>query len=126
MNSEAHNPSRSARQTLCNMAVEFSAFSALIAPDEAVFEALQGRPFAPKDDLWTQALQHWQSLYSDADARFDTELAFDVNELAPMLTWGTSPQHAVAIDQTVPQVLKSDRLLGQNRLRRGPRASFAQ
>jgi 3-isopropylmalate/(R)-2-methylmalate dehydratase large subunit len=92
-----------ARQTLCNMAVEFSAFSALIAPDEAVFEALQGRPFAPKDDLWTQALQHWQSLYSDADARFDTELAFDVNELAPMLTWGTSPQHAVAIDQTVPQ-----------------------
>lgn len=92
-----------ARQTLCNMAVEFSAFSALIAPDETVFEALQGRPFAPQGDLWAQALQHWQSLYSDAGARFDTQLAFDVSELAPMLTWGTSPQHAVAINQTVPQ-----------------------
>ena len=92
-----------ARQTLCNMAVEFSAFSALIAPDETVFEALQGRPFAPQGDLWAQALQHWQSLYNDAGARFDTQLAFDVSELAPMLTWGTSPQHAVAINQTVPQ-----------------------
>ncbi|MFH7042248.1 3-isopropylmalate dehydratase large subunit [Paucibacter sp. JuS9] len=91
-----------ARQTLCNMAVEFSAFSALIAPDAAVCEALEGRPFAPQGPLWEQALQHWQGLYSDADARFDAELSVDVEGLAPMVTWGTSPQHAMPVDQAVP------------------------
>ena len=92
-----------ARQTLCNMAVEFSAFSALIAPDDAVFEALHGTPFAPKGAQWTQAVAHWRTLYSDADAHFDSEIVFDVSELAPMVSWGTSPQHAVAITGTVPQ-----------------------
>lgn len=91
------------RQTLCNMAVEFSAFSALIAPDEAVFEALHGKPFAPKGEQWAQAVQHWQTLYSEADAHFDSEIDFNVSDLAPMVSWGTSPQHAVAINETVPQ-----------------------
>jgi 3-isopropylmalate/(R)-2-methylmalate dehydratase large subunit len=92
-----------ARQTLCNMAVEFSAFSALIAPDEAVFTALQGRPFAPKGELWKQALGHWRSLFSDADAVFDAELSLDVSDLEPMVSWGTSPAQSLAIGETIPE-----------------------
>ena len=91
-----------ARMTLCNMAVEFSAFTGLIAPDQATFDYLEGRPFAPKGEGWTQALEAWRELHSDADAQFDFETRLDVSRLSPMLTWGTSPQHAVAVNQRVP------------------------
>lgn len=92
-----------ARQTLCNMAVEFSAFTALIAPDEKVFSALQGRPFAPSGAQWEEALASWRTLKSDEGAIFDVELEMDVSNLAPMVTWGTSPQHACGVDGVVPE-----------------------
>lgn len=91
-----------ARMTLCNMGVEFSAFTALIAPDDAVFEYLAGRPYAPDGALWEKALMHWRTLQTHEEARFDRESSYDASEIAPMVTWGTSPQHAVSIDGSVP------------------------
>jgi 3-isopropylmalate/(R)-2-methylmalate dehydratase large subunit len=91
-----------ARMTLCNMAVEFSAFTGLIAPDQATFDYLQGRPFAPKGEGWERACSAWRVLRSDVDAVFDAETRLDVSTLVPMLTWGTSPQHAIGVDACVP------------------------
>jgi len=91
-----------ARLTLCNMATEFSAMTATIAPDEMTYEYLAGRRFAPQGALWESALGQWRSLVSDDGAAFDHEIEIDVAGLAPMITWGTSPQHAVGIDGRVP------------------------
>lgn len=90
------------RMTLCNMATEFSAFTALIAPDDAAFEYIEGRPFSPKGAAWDDALTHWRTLHSDGDAVFDTEIGVDASEVSPMVTWGTNPQQASAIDGRVP------------------------
>lgn len=94
--------SMEARMTLCNMAVEFSAFTGLIAPDQSTFDYLQGRPYAPQGQAWAQAREAWRDLHSDADARFDLETRLDVSRLSPMVTWGTSPQHAVGVGECVP------------------------
>ena len=91
-----------ARLTLCNMATEFSAFTAIIAPDDIVFAYLEGRPYAPKGDDWTAAVAHWRTLASDGDAVFDREIRVDAADVAPMITWGTSPQQAVPLDRSVP------------------------
>jgi 3-isopropylmalate/(R)-2-methylmalate dehydratase large subunit len=90
------------RLTLCNMAAEFSAVTALIAPDDTTFEYLQGRRYAPRDAQWDLALAQWRSLPSDPLAVFDAEIPIDVDDLAPMITWGTSPQHAVRITDAIP------------------------
>jgi 3-isopropylmalate/(R)-2-methylmalate dehydratase large subunit len=95
------------RLTLCNMATEFSALTGLIAPDEKTFDYLAGRPFAPKDAMWERALESWRALGTDADAVFDEQISLDVRELAPMITWGTSPQHAVQVTGRVPDVAAS-------------------
>jgi len=93
-----------ARMTLCNMAVEFSAFTGLIAPDSKTIRYLQGRPYAPRDAGWEQALQHWATLYSDPAASFDAEKVLDCSQLSPSITWGTSPEHATTVDGCVPQL----------------------
>ncbi len=93
-----------ARFTLCNMAVEFSAFTGLIVPDEKVFNYLQGRSFAPGGDDWDACVESWRSLASDDDASFDAELCIDSVEIAPTVTWGTSPQHAVPVTDSVPDI----------------------
>ncbi len=92
-----------ARLTLCNMAVEFSAFTGLVAPDEKTIEFTRGRTYAPRGAAWKNAAAHWQSLISDADAHFDAELMIDCAEIKPSVTWGTSPQHTVSIDGCVPE-----------------------
>ena len=92
-----------ARLTLCNMATEFSAMTGLIAPDERTFEYLRGRDFAPEGATWDHAVASWRELSSDVGAHFDVDIEIDVSTLAPMITWGTSPQHAVAIDGVVPE-----------------------
>ncbi|MBL8360763.1 MAG: 3-isopropylmalate dehydratase large subunit [Rubrivivax sp.] len=94
--------SMEARLTLCNLAVEFSAFTGLIAPDDTVFEYLHGRPYAPKGATWERAVAAWRTLHSDDDTVFDREIEVDASAIPPMLTWGTSPQHAVAVDAAVP------------------------
>lgn len=91
-----------ARLTLCNMATEFAAFSAVIAPDQTTFDYLQGRPFAPSGEVWNQAVTQWAELASDAEAVFDVDLSIDAAEVAPMVTWGSSPQQVVKLDSPVP------------------------
>ncbi|HWF77000.1 MAG TPA: 3-isopropylmalate dehydratase large subunit [Caulobacteraceae bacterium] len=94
--------SMEARMTLCNMTIEGGARAGLVAPDETTFAYLMGRPAAPKGGAWEMALAYWKGFVSDPDAVFDRELAIDVSQLAPMVTWGTSPEDVVAIDGAVP------------------------
>ncbi|OYQ31649.1 3-isopropylmalate dehydratase large subunit [Niveispirillum lacus] len=90
------------RMTLCNMAVEFAAWTGLVAPDAKTIDWVQGRPFAPKGDLWDRAVADWQELVSDAEAVFDKEIVLDAPSIAPTVTWGTSPQHAIPLTGHVP------------------------
>jgi len=90
------------RLTLCNMGVEAGARTTLIAPDDKTLAYLRGRPFSPTGELWDKAVQHWRGLASDEAAQFDAELRFDVGGVAPQITWGTSPEQVMPIDQTVP------------------------
>jgi 3-isopropylmalate/(R)-2-methylmalate dehydratase large subunit len=90
------------RLTLCNMSIEAGARAGLVAPDETTFEYLQGKPFAPKGAQWDQALAHWKTLPSDPDAVFDREERFDAASLAPMVTWGNSPEEALPVTGSVP------------------------
>lgn len=94
-----------ARMTLCNMAVEFSAFTAIIAPDEKVLQFIKQRPYAPSGDLWKAATQDWQTLRSDSNANFKKTIEVASNKIAPMVTWGTSPEHACNIDGIIPNPL---------------------
>lgn len=91
-----------ARLTLCNMATEFSAFSAFIAADDVVFEYLRGRAYAPIGAEWDRAVASWRGLVTDEGAVFDAELAIDAADVAPMVSWGTSPQQAVPLGRPVP------------------------
>lgn len=91
-----------ARMTLCNMGVELSAFTAVIAPDETAISFLEERPYAPTGDAWKQARSEWTDLHSDEDAVFDRDVKVDVSNLSETVTWGTSPEHAVDIGGHVP------------------------
>jgi 3-isopropylmalate/(R)-2-methylmalate dehydratase large subunit len=91
-----------ARLTLCNMAVEFGAWTGIVAPDELTFEYVRGRPFAPQPGQWDAAVAHWRTLHSDPDATFDREIQVDCRGLPPQVTWGTSPQQGCGIDGEVP------------------------
>jgi 3-isopropylmalate/(R)-2-methylmalate dehydratase large subunit len=88
--------------TICNMSVEFGARMGLIAVDDAAIEYIAGRPFAPQGAAWEQATDEWRGCVSDDDARFDREIAIDCRELAPQVSWGTTPQDIVAIGERVP------------------------
>ncbi|NND82890.1 MAG: 3-isopropylmalate dehydratase large subunit [Gammaproteobacteria bacterium] len=90
------------RMTLCNMAIESGARAGLVAPDEKTYEFLDGREFAPKGKAWEQALAYWQSLPSDAGAEYDAVVELRAEDIAPQVTWGTSPEQVVPVDQCVP------------------------
>ena len=90
------------RMTVCNMAVECGARVALIAPDDKVIAWLSGRPRAPCAAQIAQARPHWLALRSDPDAQFARDIVIDARDIAPMVTWGTSPDQALPIDGTVP------------------------
>ncbi|MBB6252482.1 3-isopropylmalate dehydratase large subunit [Nitrospirillum iridis] len=90
------------RMTVCNMAIEAGARAGLIAPDETTFDYLKGRPQAPKAATWEQAVNWWKSLPSDEGAVYDREVVLKAEDIAPMVTWGTSPQDVLPITATVP------------------------
>jgi 3-isopropylmalate/(R)-2-methylmalate dehydratase large subunit len=90
------------RLTICNLSVELGAKYGLIAPDETTFDYLRNRPFAPQGPAFDQAIEHWRTLFTDEGARFAREEVIDVAGVAPTITWGTSPEHAIAIDGIVP------------------------
>jgi len=90
------------RMTVCNMTIEAGARAGLIAVDDTTIEYLKGRPYAPAGEHWQQAVDFWADLKSDNDAAFDREIEIDVSDLAPMVTWGTSPEMVVSINDRVP------------------------
>ena len=90
------------RMTVCNMAIEGGARAGIIAPDETTFAYCMGRPHAPKGAMWDAALMWWKTLYSDEGARFDKVLTLKGEDIAPVVTWGTSPEDVLPITGTVP------------------------
>lgn len=90
------------RMTICNMSIEAGAKAGLIAPDDKTFDYLRGRPFSPKGEAWDRAVEYWRSLPSDAEALFDKKVDLDAIELAPFVTWGTSPEMSATITDRVP------------------------
>ncbi len=90
------------RMTVCNMAIEGGARAGLIAPDEKTFEYVKGRPHAPKGAAWEMALEYWKTLTSDEGAHYDKIIEIDAAEIAPVVTWGTSPEDVLPITATVP------------------------
>lgn len=94
--------SMEARMTVCNMSIEAGARAGMMAPDETTFAYLQDRPSAPQGPLFQQAVAYWRCLRSDPDAVFDREVQLNAQRIAPMVTWGTSPQDAVALAAEVP------------------------
>lgn len=97
-----------ARLTLCNMTVEFGAWSGLVAPDTATVDYVKGRPYAPRGADWDRAVAYWQTLKTDAGASFDHEITIDCTTIVPQVTWGTSPMHATGIDGRAPDPADED------------------
>ena len=90
------------RMTICNMSIEGGARAGLIQPDEKIFNYLKGRPMSPKKENWEKALEYWHSLKTDNEAEFDKEINLNGEDIAPMVTWGTSPEDVVSINGKVP------------------------
>ena len=90
------------RMTLCNLTIEGGARAGLVAPDETTFDYLRGRPSAPKGGAWDIALASWKTLFSDPDAVFDREVRIDASAIAPLVTWGTSPEDVVPVTGVAP------------------------
>jgi 3-isopropylmalate/(R)-2-methylmalate dehydratase large subunit len=90
------------RMTLCNLTIEAGARAGLVAPDETTFDYLKGRPAAPKGGAWEMALSYWKSFFSDPDASFDREVVIDAASIAPLVTWGTSPEDVIAVTDRAP------------------------
>jgi len=91
-----------ARLTLCNMAVEFSAFTGLIAVDQTTIDYVHDRRFTPTGVHLEKAINHWKTLHSDIGAKFDRTITIQCEEIKPTVTWGTSPQHAVSVEDKIP------------------------
>jgi 3-isopropylmalate/(R)-2-methylmalate dehydratase large subunit len=90
------------RMTVCNMAIEAGARAGMVAVDDTTLEYLKGRPFAPKGAEWERAVEYWRGLRSDLNASFDREITLDAREIRPHVTWGTSPEMVLPVDEAVP------------------------
>ena len=90
------------RMTVCNMAIEAGARAGLVAVDETTLAYVKGRPFSPKGLEWEQAVAHWRTLQSDADAAWDAVIDLDASQIQPQVTWGTSPEMVLSIEDRVP------------------------
>jgi len=94
--------SMEARMTICNMSIEAGARAGMIAPDEVTFDYLRGKPMAPKGEKWDKAVEYWRTLPSDPGAVYDSEVTIKAEDIAPMITWGTSPEDVIPVTGTVP------------------------
>ena len=94
--------SMEARMTICNMSIEAGARAGLIAPDETTFAYLKDKPHAPQGADWDRAVEYWRSLPSDLDAKFDTEVILNADEIEPFVTWGTNPGQGLPLNREVP------------------------
>jgi len=100
--SAIRNLSMEGRMTICNMSIEAGARAGMIAPDEATFAYLKGRDYAPQGEQWEQAVAYWKTLASDKDAQFDKILNLNAEDIAPQVSWGTSPGQVAAVDALIP------------------------
>jgi 3-isopropylmalate/(R)-2-methylmalate dehydratase large subunit len=91
------------RMTLCNLNIEMGGRSGFVAPDDATFTWLAGRPYLPQGEMWDRALEHWRTLTTDDDATFDRDVTLDCTTLEPQITWGTDPSQVVGISGHVPE-----------------------
>lgn len=107
------------RMTLCNMSIEAGARAGMVVPDEVTFAYLKGRPFVPKGTEWDEAVARWAALASEPDAVFDREVVLDAGTLAPMVSWGTSPEDAGPITSRVPDPRGIADPLKRNRIEKG-------
>ncbi len=96
------NLSMEGRMTVCNMTIEAGARAGLIACDQTTLDYVRGRPFAPQDEIWEQAITCWADLHSDPDSVFDRDVIIEARDIAPQVTWGTSPEMVCAVHQRVP------------------------
>ena len=108
------------RLTLCNMAVEFAAFTALIAPDEKTKAYVEGKPYAPLPGQAEPAKRHWDQFCTDGDAKFDYEIELDAALIKPQISWGSSPENSIPVSSNIPQDA-SDAALTYMGLNRGDR-----
>jgi 3-isopropylmalate/(R)-2-methylmalate dehydratase large subunit len=90
------------RMTVCNMTIEAGARAGLVAPDQKTYDYMAGRPLAPKGGAWEMALAYWKTLPTDPGATYDREVRLDASDIAPLVTWGTSPEDVVPITGAVP------------------------
>jgi 3-isopropylmalate/(R)-2-methylmalate dehydratase large subunit len=90
------------RMTICNMAIEGGARAGLVAPDETTFTYIQGRPYAPTGEMWDRAVENWRRLPSDPGAVYDTVVILNASDIAPMVTWGTTPGMVAPVTAEVP------------------------
>jgi 3-isopropylmalate/(R)-2-methylmalate dehydratase large subunit len=107
------------RMTVCNMSIEAGARAGMVAPDETTSAYLLGRPHAPQGVLWDRALAHWKTLPSDPGAVFDREVTIEAGEIAPTVTWGTTPESALPITARVPDPREVDDPVRRASLERG-------
>jgi 3-isopropylmalate/(R)-2-methylmalate dehydratase large subunit len=90
------------RMTVCNLSIEMGAKMGIVAPDDTTFAYVEGRDFAPKGAMFDRAVAQWRSLPGDDDAQFERDERIECAEIAPQITWGTSPEHVIAVDRAVP------------------------
>jgi len=88
--------------TIANMTIEAGARAGMMAVDQTTIDYIKGRPFSPDNDLWQQAIENWQGLHSDENAKFDTTINIQGEDIKPQVTWGTSPEMTIAIDENIP------------------------
>ncbi|MDI3249711.1 MULTISPECIES: 3-isopropylmalate dehydratase large subunit [unclassified Pseudomonas] len=106
------------RMTICNMSIEAGARVGMVAADEKTVEYVKGRPFAPQGADWFAAVEAWKDLVSDADAVFDTVVELDAAQIKPQVSWGTSPEMVLAVDQNVPDPAKEADLVKRGSIER--------
>ena len=90
------------RMTVCNMSIEFGAKAGLIAPDQTTFDYVQGKEYAPKDEVFEQAVSDWKALRTDKGAVFDSVLTLEAKDIKAQVTWGTTPGQVTSVDSVVP------------------------
>jgi 3-isopropylmalate/(R)-2-methylmalate dehydratase large subunit len=106
------------RMTICNMSIEAGARVGLVATDEKTIAYVKGRPFAPTAEQWDAAVEAWKDLVSDDDAVFDTVVELDAAQIKPQVSWGTSPEMVLAVDQNVPDPAKETDLVKRGSIER--------
>ncbi|WP_268800696.1 3-isopropylmalate dehydratase large subunit [Pseudomonas huanghezhanensis] len=106
------------RMTICNMSIEGGARVGLVATDEKTIAYVKGRPFAPKGEQWDMAVENWKDLVSDDDAVFDTVVELDATQIKPQVSWGTSPEMVLAVDQNVPDPAQETDLVKRGSIER--------